>query len=101
MIQATEARKHAFQAVGITYNAAVEKTMNFIDAKIETAAKHGNLSYSIDEDWLLTEFKPFKLGGHERNTVLELIKSRLESIGYKVIISKWNCTPTRSIEIIW
>ena len=101
MIQATEARKHAFQAVGITYNAAVEKTMDFIGAKIETAAKHGNLSYSIDENWLLTEFKPFKLGSNERSTVLELIKSKLESIGYKIIISKWNYSPTRSFEIIW
>lgn len=101
MIQATEARKNAFQAVGITYNAAVEKTMDFIGTKIETAAKHGNLSYSIDEDWLLTEFKPFKLGRNERSTVLELIKSKLESIGYKIIISQLNYNPMRSIEIIW
>ena len=101
MIQATEARKHAFQTVGKTYGEAVEKAMDFIGAKIETAAKHGNLSYSIDEDWLLTEFKPFKLGRYERSTVLELIKSRLESIGYKVIISQWNYSPTHSIEIIW
>ena len=101
MIQATEARKHAFQAVGKTYDVAVGKTMDFIGLKIEDAAKHGNLSYSIDEDWLLTEFKPFNLGHYERNTVLELIKSRLESIGYKIIISKWGCSPTRSIEIIW
>jgi hypothetical protein len=101
MIQATEARKHAFQAVGKTYGEAVEITMDFIGAKIETAAKHGNLSYSIDEDWLLIEFKPFNLGRHERSTVLELIKSKLESIGYKIIISQWNYSPTRSIEIIW
>lgn len=101
MIQATEARKHAFQAVGITYDAAVEKTMDFIGAKIEAAAKDGKLSYAIDEDWLLTEFKPFNLGRNERNTVLELIKFRLESIGYKIIISEWNYNPTRSIEIMW
>lgn len=101
MIQATEARKHAFQAVGKTYGEAVEKTMDFIGVKIEAAAKHGNLSYSIDEDWLLIEFKPFNLGRYERSTVLELIKSRLESIGYKIIISQWNYSPTRSIEIIW
>lgn len=101
MIQATEARKQAFQAVGKTYGEAVEKTMDFIDAKIDAAAKDGNLSYSIDEDWLLTEFKPFNLGHHERSTVLELIKFKLESIGYKIIISKWNCKPTRSFEIIW
>lgn len=101
MIQATEARKHAFQTVGKTYGEAVEKTMDFIGAKIETAAKNGNLSYSIDEDWLLTEFKPFNLGRYERSTVLELIKSKLESIGYKIIISQWSCNPTRSIEIIW
>ena len=101
MIQATEARKHAFQTVGKTYGEAVEKTMDFIGTKIETAAKNGNLSYSIDEDWLLTEFKPFNLGRYERSTVLELIKSRLESIGYKIIISRWSCNPTHSIEIIW
>ncbi len=101
MIQATEARKNAFQAVGTTYNAAIEKTMDFIGTKIETAAKDGNLSYSISEDWLLTEFKPFNLGRNERSTVLELIKSRLESIGYKIIITKWNYDPARSIEIIW
>ena len=101
MIQATEARKQAFQAVGKTYGEAVEKTMDFIGDKIDTAAKHGNLSYSIDEDWLLTEFKPFKLCRYERCTVLGLIKSRLESIGYKVSITQWNCNPTRSIEIIW
>ena len=101
MIQATEARKHAFQSVGNTYDAAVEKTMDFIGDKIETAAKHGNLSYSTDEDWLLTEFKPFKLGRSERNTVLELIKFRLESIGYKIIISRCNYSPTLSFEIIW
>lgn len=101
MIQATEARKHAFQAVGNTYDAAVEKTMDFIGAKIETAAKHGNLSYTIDEGWLLTEFKPFNLGRNERNTVLELIKFRLESIGYKIIITQWNYSTTRSFEIIW
>lgn len=101
MIQATEARNQAFQAVGMTYNAAVEKTMDFIGAKIENAAKDGNLSYSIDEDWLLTEFKPFNLGHNERSTVLELIKFRLESIGYKITISKWNYSPTREFEIIW
>lgn len=101
MIQATEARKHAFQAVGKTCHEAIEKTMDFIGAKIETASKKGNLSYSIDEDWLLTEFKPFNLGRNERSAVLEFIKFRLESIGYKVIISQWNYNPTRSIEIIW
>jgi hypothetical protein len=101
MIQAIEARNNAFQAVGKTYGEAVVKTMDFIGAKIETAAKHGNLSYSIDEGYLLTEFKPFKLGGYEKNTVLELIKFRLESIGYKIIISQWNYKPMRSIEIIW
>ena len=101
MIQATEARKHAFQAVGNTYDVAVEKTMDFIGAKIETAAKHGNLSYSIDEDWLLTEFKPFNLGRNERSTVLELIKFKLNSVGYKIIISRCNYKPTRQIEIIW
>lgn len=100
MIQATEARKHAFQAVGKTYDEAVEKTMDFIGAKIETASKNGNLSYSIDVDWLLTEFKPFNLDRNERSTVLELIKFRLESIGYEIIISQWN-NPTCSIEIIW
>ena len=101
MIQATEARNYAFQAVCKTYGEAVVKTMDFIGARIDTAAKNGNLSYSIDEDWLLAEFKPFNLGRYERSTVLELIKSNLESIGYKIIISKWGCSPTRSIEIIW
>ena len=101
MIQATEARNNAFQAVGKTYGEAVVKTMDFIGAKIENAAKDGNLSYSIDEDWLLTEFKPFNLCRNERSAVLELIKFKLESIGYKIIISQWNCSPTREIEIIW
>lgn len=101
MIQATEARNNAFQAVGKTYGEAVEKTMDFIGAKIENAAKDGNLSYSIDEDWLLVEFKPFNLGRNERSTVLELIKLKLESIGYKIIISQWSCSPARTIEIIW
>jgi len=101
MIKATEAREYAFQAVGKTYNTAIEKTIDFIGAKIETAAKKGSLSYSIDEDWLLVEFKPFNLGYRERSAVLEVIKSKLESIGYKIIISKWNYSPSREIEITW
>lgn len=97
---AQKARELAFSTINTTYEKSLNELIEYVDKRIEEAAKSGALSVSFSLNGLINTF--IKISNNTvKSTVEEYIKTQYERKFYKVYITRTNISPEKTITIDW
>lgn len=99
-MKASEARKIAFAKVGKTYEEGLNIAFNMIYSSISKAVNEGYLETSVFTSEVLQYFDGIKCN-YVKDTIVELIRTRLIEDGYHVDIVRTNMSPDKWIDISW
>ncbi len=97
---AQKARELAFNTINTTYEKSLNELIEYVDKRIEEAAKSGVLSVSFSLNGLINTF--IKISNNTvKSTVEEYIKTQYERKFYNVYITRTNISPEKIITIDW
>lgn len=99
-MKASEARKIAFGNVGKTYEEGLNIAFNMIHSSISKAANEGHLETTVFASSILHYFDGIKCS-HVKDTIVELIRTKLIEDGYHVDVVRTNISQDKWIDISW
>ena len=99
-MKASEAREIAFGNVGKTYEEGLNIAFNMVYCSISKAANEGHLETSVFTSSILHYFDGIKCN-YVKNTIVELIRTRLIEDGYNVDVVRTNLSTDKWIDISW